>query len=507
MARLSTPATWAQGLGSLGLAHALAWLAALGAATVYAGWLTPAQFAHWAGTLALARAALLLLDGGLKTALVRRAQWPGAAALARAQHLATGLALGLPALAVVPLAAAVAHGRLDAGLAGLAWIGTAAYLLSYPPMWVALARSSRAGRFGAVGRAEGAATALEFLLPLPLLAAGLPYWAAFAAGMVAGRAWRCVAVVRAARALAGPADIPRAEAPGATQGLLREGQGVQAVALLSMLRDQQHLWLLGLVALALPALVLGAAGAGSASVSEWIGRYAFAMTACAFVSQVAAQTAARVALPWLAAAPAAERWALVLVQARWLAIATLPLLALLPAWLHALDGRLWQGRWAEAIALVPWLALRMVGGAAITALGAWLLVQRTPWQTAVAHARWTAAEVLLGAAAIAAWGAPGLAVAAAAGVWIGLAVFVAADGAAAPARRLVALLRQVLLRPSLAAAGLLALSVQAGALALAAATLALPLVWLLEPALRDRLAVTWARLRGPARVSADRAAP
>jgi hypothetical protein len=51
-----------QGSGafSLGLANALALLAAFGAAAAYARWLQPAEFTHWTAALAIARAGLLL---------------------------------------------------------------------------------------------------------------------------------------------------------------------------------------------------------------------------------------------------------------------------------------------------------------------------------------------------------------------------------------------------------------------------------------------------------------
>ncbi len=484
--------------GVLGLtaANALALAAAAGGAAVYSGWLSPSDFAAWAGSLALARAAQLALDCGLKTALVRQTHWPAAATLRRLQRAGTLLALLLLGLLSAALAWAWQAGSLTPLQALLWWAGPTAYLLSYPPLMVALAQLERAQAFQSLGRVEGGATLVEFLLPLPLLAAGLASPLAFASAMAVGRALRCLGLRRAARSLvqpsavghhilavdsqhrtphdpqqgaANPCGLP-AQSPASASTLVREGLGAQAVAALSMLRDLQHLWWLG--------PWLGAA---------WAGAYVFAYAVIALLTQAPAQTAARVALPALAARPAPERWPQVLEHARWLAICTLPPLALLPYALQALDTAWWQGRWALALPLVPCLALRMVGAAASTPLGAWLMVQQPPWMVARVHAWWTLAEVLL-ALALCTWlGAIGLAVAGAGGVWVGVALMLAAGHGRAAPQAAHELLGAVLGRPSLWVALALAACAARWPQAWAACALALPLAWLAERRVRGAL--------------------
>jgi O-antigen/teichoic acid export membrane protein len=500
--------------GVLGLtaANALALAAAAGGAAVYSGWLSPSDFAAWAGSLALARAAQLALDCGLKTALVRQANWPAAATLHRLQWAAMLLALCLLGVLSAALAWAWQVGSLTPLQALLWWAGPAAYLLSYPPLMVALAQLERAQAFQSLGRVEGGATLVEFLLPLPLLAAGLASPLAFASAMTVGRALRCLGLRRAARSLVQPGAVGHhiqaadsthgtqhdpgrglvsgplgrlpnelqqcaanhpsrpIQSPASARLLVREGLGAQAVAALSMLRDLQHLWWLG--------PWWGAA---------WAGAYVFAYAAIALLTQAPAQTAARVALPALAARPAPERWPQVLEHARWLAVATLPPLALLPSALQALDAAWWQGRWALALPLVPCLALRMVGGAASTPLGAWLMVQRPPWAAARVHAWWTLAEVLL-ALALCAWLGPiGLAVAGAVGVWVGVALMLAAGHGRAAPQAACEVLAAVLGRPSLWVALALAACAARWPQAWAATALVLPLAWLAEPRVRSLL--------------------
>lgn len=459
--------------GVLGLAAAnlLAWAVAGLAALAYARQLHAADFAHWAGALALARAALLVLDGGLKTALVRRAGAPDDATLRRLRRHGSWLALALSGLLLLASAALAAWSGWPAPAAALLALIPAAYLLPYPWLLPALARLERAQRFGIIGRVEAASVLLEFALPAGLMAAGLPWWLAFVLAAAAARALRSLALAHAARELgdgSAPASPPATGTSAARrwQALLRAGLGVQAVTALSLLRDHVHLWWVG--------PLFGAA---------WAGQYGFALNACALIGQAAVQTAARAALPRLSHTPADRRWPEVLAQTRLLAICALPPLALLPAWLDWADARWWQGRWHDGLALVPWLALRMLPSVATTTLGAWLMVARQPRRAAAAHARWTAAELGLVAAATALAGPQGLAMAWALGGWLGVRVFLAAaqPGAALP-QRLLALLRVLVLRPSLAVALGLAMLAHGQPRSLPWLTLALPLAWLAEPA-------------------------
>lgn len=459
----------AAGVAQLALAQGLAVLAAAGAAALYARWLQPAQLAGWLLALAVARAGVLLLEGGLKTALVRRAALPEATSLARLLRQSSWLAGAGCLLAVAAALGLWAGGHIAADAAWLLAICPLAYFCAHPPLPLALARLERAGCFGPIGRAEGAALLLEFALPALLLAAGLVPAVAFGVAVVAARALRTGCILRAARRL--PAQTTVGDKPGRT--LWRDGASVQAVAALALLRDQMHLWLLG--------PWFGAA---------WAGLYALAGTACALASQVAVQTAARVALPGLRACPPAARWPAMLRQTRLLAIACLPPLALLPAWLAWADARLWAGSWSQALPLLPWMLVRMAAGVGLTTLGAGLLLAPGAWTAARTHALWTALELLLAVAALAHFGPPGLAIAGALGGWLGLLLFLhAATPSGTPWwPRLPPLLLALLGRPSLAGALVLAAWVQQQPQALGAASLALPLCWLAEPALRRRLA-------------------
>jgi O-antigen/teichoic acid export membrane protein len=378
-----------QGLGSLGIAHALALLASLASAAVYAQWLDAGTLAGWAVALTAARASLLLLDAGLKTALVRRAD-ALAAAGQRLLQRATAVAASL-------LVAGVA---LAAWMAPLAWLpapgltvlAVAAYLLSHTLLLPAIVQLERQGHFGAVGRAEALGTLIEFGAPALLMALGVAPLPALSFGLVVGRLLRAGLLVHAVR------STSVREQPGAEQavrapdaGLLREGLQLQGVALLSMARDTLHLWLLG--------PWFGA---------HWAGAYAFAMMACMVASQALVSLAARVALPALRPLSPAARLDVAGRALRLLAMVVLPplaVLALLPWW-----GAPWLGeRWDTALALLPALVLRVVITAPLAVLSPWLLVQAKPAVSLRVHAIWTAAETLATVAALAALGPTGLA--------------------------------------------------------------------------------------------------
>ena len=453
------------------LANALALLAAAGAAALYARWLDAAQLAHWAAALALARAGVLLLDGGLKTALVRRALLPDAAALRRLGGLLMAAAVVLSAVLALLAWGLWQGGRLGGGAALLLAVYPAAYLLAYGPLLGALVELERGHRFGAVARAEGASVVVEFVLPVLLMSGGTPYWAAFALGAVAARALRSVWIVRAARGVCGEHAGHHQTTGTRLATLLREGLGVQAVAALAMLRDTTHLWLLG--------PWFGA---------QWAGAYTLALMACTLVGQASAQAAARVALPLLRSTPAAAQWPQLLAQTRWLALCSLPPLMLLPAWLAHADAAWWGGRWPELAAIAPWLAARMVASVATTTLGALLMATQNPWHSARAHAAWTACELIAAGLAMRLLGPLGLAVAGALTPWVGMLLFTAAAAPTAPLRpRLVALFGLLLRRPSLWIAVALALLAQGRPALLWAVTLALPLAWLSERSLRQWL--------------------
>lgn len=389
-----------RGTATLGTAQALALAAALGSATVYATWLDATQLATWALALGAGRAAQLLVDGGLKAALVRHPQGLQADAEARLTRGVLSAAVGLSCFAALTVAWILSRGHAGTAPTLLVAAATTAYLVSHAVALAALARLERAGRFDRIGRIEGGATVLEFALPALLLAAGLGWIPALLAGLILGRTARALGITQAARGVGAP------HGPGLAAAPWRDGLAMQAIAAMAMVRDQLHLWLVG--------PLFGAA---------WAGAYAFGLMACALASQVAVATVSRVAVPALRPLSPRRRAVRSARSLRRLTLWTLPLLLLTWPLLQWADTAWWEGRWQLALTLLPGLVMRMALALPLAVLGPWLAVALPPWVTARLHARWTVAELLLAGAGLAWLGAAGLAVSWALGGALGTLLF------------------------------------------------------------------------------------
>jgi hypothetical protein len=397
------------GVATLGVSQALALGAALGGAVAYASWLNPGELAIWALALGAGRAAMLLVDGGLKAALVRHPQGLGAVAERQLTRWVMVAALGLSMLALITGAWAMAAGHAKEGPVGLVTVAVLSYLLSHASSLAALARLERAGCFDRVGRVEGAATVVEFVLPAVLMAWGVAAMPALGAGVVLGRLGRALGLRHqaAVESSAHPSLGLHEEPASALRAPpWRDGLVLQGIAALGMLRDQVHLWLIG--------PLYGAA---------WAGAYAFGLMACALASQVVVATVSRVAVPALRTLGPRRRALRAARSLRRMALLTLPLLAIVAPALHSADVHWWQGQWSQTLVLLPGLLLRMVAALPLAVLAPWLLLATTPEAAAAVHARWTAAELLLVALALAWFGPVGLAVAWALGGVLGTVLF------------------------------------------------------------------------------------
>ncbi len=388
------------GVATLGAAQALALAAGLGSAAAYAAWLDAAELAAWAIALGAGRAALLLVDGGLKTSLVRHAQDLTPAAGRRLTRCVCWAALVLSVVLLLPLGHLADHGAVERTAATLSAASVLAYLLAHAVSLMPLVRLERAGRFDHVGRAEGLATLLEFVLPALLMALGVAAVPALIGGLVLGRLSRATLLAMWARAIEPTASSSLAAPPW------RDALAMQFIAACSMLRDQVHLWLVG--------PLYGVA---------WAGAYAFALMACALASQVAVATVARVAVPALRPLGPRRRALRAARTLRRLSLVTLPILALTWPVLQWANTHGWQGQWTLALSLLPGLLLRMALALPLSVLGAWLTVAVAPREAAAVHARWTLLEVALAAGAIAAMGPSGLAWSWAVGGALGTGLF------------------------------------------------------------------------------------
>jgi O-antigen/teichoic acid export membrane protein len=395
---------------------------------LYSRLLSPAEFGLYSAALVIASFGQLLLDGGLKNTLIksRLAFSPVVEGtlmslmLAAAAAIATGLLLGW--LSRAPEASS---GRDQGFLAAFAAI----FLVAYPLLVFPTARLERAFRYRRLAWIETCGGIIERAGPALLILLGAGLWS-FVGALAAAMAFRAAALAVSAPVrpcLPTPARVRVALAP------LTEGAWFQVGVGANLVRDGLHVLLVG--------PMFGAA---------WIGYYGWAMQLARIASQAFVQVAARVSLPLFAqSVKRAARWRACLGQVELLAMATSPLLGACLVVVPSVDVTLFHDRWAPAVAILPFLFLRMVPSMATTPVGTLLLVEAgARWYTLCVWA-WTAVELAGAVVLLAALGPVGLAVSSAAMVWPGLLILAWAMIGAAD-QRLLELLRALLFRPSLA---------------------------------------------------------
>ena len=422
---------------AMSTANAAALLAAVGGYFAYSRLLSPADFALYASALAIAKFGTLVLDGGIKLALIKEGGTLEGGAY-RSAFLACGLLAGASTVCFgLVLGGLAAAGQMATGTAVFLGLYAAAYFATYPILVIPLADLERTMRFGAVARAEGLTVCIEYGLPAVLWIAVRPGLWSFVASVWLAR------TLRAALLLASSDN--RAWLRGAStpdwrrlKSLFGVGLQFQLASLASMLRDNLHLLVVG--------PMFG---------RELAGLYAWVMQLCGITSQVFVQTASRVSLPWLLAIDDADsRWRRMLPQIVWLTVLTFPPLLCLHYIAPTANHAFFQDKWTPALGLLPFLIWRMLPGLATTPLGTMLIAQRGSGGYVSSNCAWTIAEVIAATACMYFLGGRGLAVSYSFMAWFGVVLFATRIRGTAG---VVEVLKVLLLRPSVWVATILTL--------------------------------------------------
>jgi O-antigen/teichoic acid export membrane protein len=395
----------------------------------YSKLLSPPEFGLYAVALSAATLLALILDGGLKTTIIKleadlpREEESSIAILMVLVSL--GLVLALVALAQ-PFLALRPEIKHDARFV-VFFVGVA--LLFYPFVTLPTAKLERALKYGHIAWIESLSTVVE--------RGGPALFLLFTNAGIYSFVWALL-LSRVLRAVILASFHPVKPWSGSWAGLskstrhLREGAWIQAGTISSVTRDNLHTLLVG--------PLFG---------KEWVGYYAWALQICLVSSQVFAQISARVSLPLLAQAGNFEkRWPRCLYQIRMLTMLTVPVLCGVWLILPTVNSHFFQGKWQPALALVPFLFLRMIPGMATTPLGPLVIVHRGGPTFGIANLVWTLLEVT--GACIFAWalGPTGLAWSYALVVWMGLWILMVSLHRDT-ANLMKDLTREIVVRPSL----------------------------------------------------------
>jgi O-antigen/teichoic acid export membrane protein len=389
-------------LGSVGLSYFM-----------YSRLLTAQEFGAYAAALAVGNLAILVLDGGIRTSIIKHAT-----ALTRAEEselLKFMLAFSaLLLLAVLFGQTAVGHFYPAASTqTGFVAAFAAVYLVTYPWIGLSTAGLERSLAYSSIAWIESIGIVLERAAPAVFMLFGNLRLSAFVLGLALGRALRIILLARLHR-VGFTRNVGASSA--VVRSLLKEGLWFQAGGAASLIRDNLHVIVVGPLFGAL-----------------WVGYYAWALQLCMLASQVFVQISARVSLSVTARSTQfSERWSTVARQLAMLTAMTAPILTAVIIVAPNMDHLFFADKWHSALILLPLLCARMIPGIACAPSGALLLVERGARIYAMALWAWTAVEVAAAYGAVMLFGTFGLAISYSLAAWFGVFVLARGLGSLAP---------------------------------------------------------------------------
>jgi|HubBroStandDraft_6_1064221.scaffolds.fasta_scaffold11604_6 O-antigen/teichoic acid export membrane protein len=374
---------------------------------VYSRLLTAQEFGAYAAALAVGNLAVLVLDGGIRTSIIKHAT-----ALTRAEEgVLLKYMLAFSALLLLALFfGQTAVGRFYPAAStqtGFVALFAAVYLVTYPWIGLSTAALERSLAYSHIAWIESIGVVFERAAPAFFILLGHFRLGAFVIGLMLGRAVRIILLARLH-------SVSLVRGPGASfavvRSLLKEGLWFQLGGAASLVRDNLHVIIVGPLFGAL-----------------WVGYYAWALQLCTLASAIFVQISSRVSLSVTARSTQfSERWSTVARQLATLTAITAPILAAVILAAPNLDHMFFGDKWHPALTLLPLLCARMIPGIASAPVGMLLLVERGASKYAMALWVWTALELAAAYAAVKLIGSYGLAVSYAIAAWFG--VFVLAKG-------------------------------------------------------------------------------
>lgn len=404
----SNPPTTAHQLkkrvGTLFVAYTLSFVVVGLSYIGYSKLLSPEQFGLYSIALTISTFATLVLDGGLRSIIIKSSHDLSGEEQRTLVFLVSAFALFIVVVMVL-LKSAVVYLAPSASV-DYTFLATfaAAYLLSYPFIFVPTAALERRLEYGKIAWIESVGVVFEKGLPVLFF-----WWTdlgmyAFVLGSVLGRLFR---VISLGLFVAPKVHLPSFEQIRSIAAFIKEGWWYQAGTATALLRDNLHVLLVG-------------AWFGK----EWVGYYAWGLQLCMVASQVFVQISARISLPLFSNTKEfGDRWKYCVQQIRLLTIVTVPILAAVLVVIPIFNDVFFDSKWVVAIELLPYLFLRMIPALATTPVGMLLLVERGGRSYAVSSTKWTAIEWVSASIFCFAIGPSGLAVSYGLVAWIGLYLF------------------------------------------------------------------------------------
>ena len=396
---------------------------------LYAGFLTPREFGMYMGVLAISKLANMVLDSGFKIAIIKSKK-NLSIDVERSIFLMSICLSGLIFLSLsLVLTIIYSFDWLNKDFIYLLFFYISAYLVTYPFLVLPLANLERQLRFTSIVYVETTTMLIELLLPAFLWLFIYKGFSVFIWGAWIGRGLRTLLMfwVYEEKSWLKKGQSIKWKL---TFILLKEGLGFQLGNLISMLRDNLHILIIG--------PIFGAA---------WVGYYSWSLQICAVTFQIFAQGASRVGLAVISVEQNRnDQWIKSLEQLKITVIMATPVLFFLPTIAYLFDENYYHGKWSIALIILPYLCVRIFPSIATSALTPYFINSEGANRFAYAMFWWTMLEVFFCILSINIFGPLGLAISYSLAVWIGVFVII---GKNKKSTRLREILKIMFARPSL----------------------------------------------------------
>lgn len=371
---------------------------------VYSHLLSPGEFGLYAIALAMGSIGTLILDGGLKVAVIKHFQDFSEREKGVLLSWLTIISIALSLILVFAEKPLVYFKPIIQNDYRFISVFSIIYLLSYPFVSIPTAFLERGLNYKRLSIIESACNIVERASPALFLLYANFGINSFIWGLALGRILRITSLYVSHPVIFCALKIDRIKP---LIPLWKEGIWIQTASGLSLLRDNLHILIIG--------PLFG---------KDWVGFYSWGLQLCILLSQAFVQVSARISLPLMAQSEDFDsRWTICLKQIRYLTIFTCPLLIVSLVLIPGINDAFFNSKWTPALGILPFLFLRMVVGLSTTPIGNLIPVQKGAYVYARANGIWTLMEIASSLVFIFILGSIGLAYSYAVMVWAGLFVF------------------------------------------------------------------------------------
>jgi O-antigen/teichoic acid export membrane protein len=400
---------------------------------VYSSRLTPEEFGLYSVALTIASFGNLVLDGGVKSTIVKSAK-----NFTRENEGSLLCVMIISSVSVVTFMGALhplgSIFNLPSGDYQFLAIFSGVYWLSYPWVTIPTAFLERNFRYRDIAFVEFLSVILERAFPSLLLLTNCGMYS-FVWAALLGRVFRMLSLN-----LFYPPCLIRPSIQGVQSVLpiFYEGLWLQFATMSSLLRDNLHIILVG--------FFFG---------RTWVGYYAWVQQICSPLLQVFSQAASRISIPVFSQAfDSEDRWSKCLSQIRLLTTISAPIVISLYPIIKKLDVDLFNNKWQIAISILPMMLIRTVLGISSPVVANFLMVQCGNAILAKAMIIWAIVELSVAGLFVFVVGSTGLALSYVVTMVAGMCILIS-FAFSDPRKNVIEMLKIVFFRPSLIMASIL----------------------------------------------------